>query len=96
MTLQVLNPVSRRVEEALANAPRLKNLDGKRIGLYWNHKPGGDLALQRTRDLLESRFPGLQATTYVGSIGGAYHQVTKDDVKRMAKECVAVVGTTAD
>ena len=96
MTLQVLNPVARRKEEALANAPRLKSLDGTRVGLYWNHKPGGDIALQRTRELLESRFPGLQVTSYVGSIGGAYHQVTKDDVKRIAQECVAVVGTTAE
>lgn len=96
MTLHVLNPVSRRVEEGLANAQRLTSLAGKRIGLYWNHKPGGDIALQRTSELLTSRFPGLQTTSYIGSVGGAYHQVIKDDVKRMAKECVAVVGTTAD
>jgi hypothetical protein len=96
MTLHVLNPVSRKVQESLANAQRLTSLDGRRIGLYWNHKPGGDIALKRTRELLESKFPGLQTTTYVGSVGGAYHQVTKGDVERIARECVAVVGTTAD
>ena len=96
MTLQVLNPVSSRVEEVGTTANRLPNLEGKRIGLYWNHKPGGDVALRRAGQLLMERFPGLETKMYVGSIGGAYHQVTKEDVKRMQEECSAVIGTTAD
>jgi len=96
MTLQVLNPVSRRVEEAGTTANRLANLEGMRIGLYWNHKPGGDLALRRAGQLLMDRFPGLETKMYVGSIGGAYHQITKDDVERMKEECSAVIGTTGD
>ncbi len=96
MKLHVLNPVSSRVEEKGASAPRLRNLEGKTVGLFWNAKPGGDAALKRTSELLKARFPGVETKTYVGSIGGSVHCATKEDVKRIAQECVAVVGSTAD
>lgn len=96
MTLNVLNPVSRKIENAGASAPRLSSLDGKQIGLYWNHKPGGDAALQRIDQLLKTRFAGIRTKLYVGSMGGAVKSATKEDVARMAAECAAVVGTTAD
>lgn len=96
MTLHILNPVSRKVENAGASAPRLATLAGKHIGLYWNHKPGGDAALKRVDELLKARYPGVQTKLYVGSMGGAVKSATTDDVALMVRECAAVVGTTAD
>lgn len=96
MTLNILNPVSRKVENAGASAPRLSTLADKRIGLYWNHKPGGDAALNRVEELLKARYPGLQTKLYAGSMGGAVKSATTADVALMARECAAVVGTTAD
>ena len=96
MKLQVLNPVARKVEKREAPAPRLSQLEGKSIGLYWNFKGGGDAALRRTRELLEARYPGVKTKTYVGSIGGSTRRITKEDVKRIVTECEAVIGTTAD
>jgi hypothetical protein len=96
MTLQVLHPVAQKVETRGANAARIGGLEGKTIGLYWNHKSGGDAALQRLGELLRARFPGLQTRDYVGSIGSANRFVTRDDVRRISAECVAVVGSTAD
>lgn len=96
MTLNILNPVSQKVEKAGASAPRLSTLAGKHIGLYWNHKPGGDAALQRIEELLKSRYQGVQTKLYVGSMGGAVKSATKEDVARMVEECAAVIGTTAD
>jgi hypothetical protein len=96
MPLTVLNPVSRKVENAGASAPRLAALAGKQVGLYWNHKPGGDAALQRVDALLKSRFAGVRTKHYVGSMGGAVKSATKEDVAVMVAECAAVVGTTAD
>ena len=96
MKLQVLNPVAQKVEEKGSLAPRLKGLEGKRIGLYWNFKAGGDAALKRAGELLKSRFAGLETKLYVGSIGGSNHFVTKEDAKRIAGEAVGMIGSTAD
>ena len=96
MKLHVLNPVARRVEEKGTAAARLRSLEGKTVGLFWNAKAGGDEALKRTSELLRTRYPGLETKTYIGSIGGSVHSTTKDDVKRIARECVAVIGSTAD
>jgi hypothetical protein len=96
MRLHVLNPVAQKVEEKGSSAPRLPNLEGKFIGLYWNFKAGGDAALRRAGELLKSRFAGLETKLYVGSIGGSNHFVTKEDAKRIAGECVGMIGSTAD
>ena len=96
MTLHVLNPVARKVEEKGSLAPRLKDLAGKHIGLYWNFKGGGDAALKYAGELLQSRYPGVQTKLYVGSIGGSNHFLTKEDAKRIAGECVGMIGSTAD
>ena len=96
MKLQVLNPVAQKLEEKGSLAPRLKSLEGKHIGLYWNFKAGGDAALRRAGELLKSRFAGLETKLYVGSIGGSNHFVTKEDAKRIAGEAVGMIGSTAD
>jgi hypothetical protein len=94
--LEVLNPVAQQVQKKGASALRLAELDGKVIGLYWNHKPGGDAALKRTGELLKARFPGVETRIYVGSIGGTNRFMTKDDVQKISRECAAVVGSSAD
>ena len=94
--LEVLNPVARQVKKKGANAPRLARLEGKIIALYWNHKAGGDLALKRTGELLKARFPGVETRSYVGSIGGTNRFMTRGDVEKIARECAAVIGTSAD
>ena len=96
MTLEVLHPVSKKVENAGASAPRLDSFNDKVIGLYWNHKPGGEAALHRVHELLTERFPRVTTKMFVGSMGGAVKSATKEDVAKMVKECAAVVGTTAD
>ncbi len=96
MKLHVLNPVAGKVQEKAALAPRLKTLEGKFIGLYWNFKAGGDAALKRAGELLKARFPGLDAKIYTGSMGGSNHFLTTDDAKRIAQECAGMVGSTAD
>ena len=96
MRLHVLNPVAEKVEEKGSSAPRLRHLEGKFIGLYWNFKAGGDAALKRAGELLKARYSGLETKLYVGSIGGSNHFVTKEDAKRIAGECVGMIGSTAD
>lgn len=94
--LQILNPVAQTVHQTIPVASRLPDLQGKRVGLYWNMKAGGDVALARVAELLSTRYPGLQVKDFVGSVGHIMRHLTAEDADRIAKECDAVVGTTAD
>ena len=98
MRLQVLNPVAQKAEKkkGARSAPRLPTLEGKRIGLYWNLKPGGDAALRRTGELLAARYAGVETKIYMGSVGSSNRFATRDDVQRISREVSAVIGATAD
>lgn len=58
-TLRVLNPVGVLRYEPIPHAPRVKDLSNKKIGLYWNHKARGNVALDRVKELLSARYTGL-------------------------------------
>lgn len=96
MRLEVLNPQAPTAEEAVKAAARPADLAGKRIGLYWNLKAGGDHALGRAAELLAQRFPATTFTRYWGEVGGLIRMATAEDVDRIAAECDAVVGTSSD
>ncbi len=94
--LKVLNPVARSLESRADPAPRLRDLNGKRIGLYWNIKAGGDVALQRIEELLAIRYPTARFAYYRGDVGFNMRYITEAGANRIAAECDAIVGTTAD
>lgn len=58
-SLQVLNPVGILKFRPISHAPRLPDLRNKKIGLYWNHKARGNVALDRVKELLSSRYAGM-------------------------------------
>lgn len=58
-TLRVLNPVGVLRYTPIPHAPRVKDLNNKTIGLYWNHKARGNVALDRVKELLSARYTGL-------------------------------------
>ena len=94
--LEILNPVAKTVEYSVKPARRPSDLDGLRIGLYWNMKAGGDAALDRTEQLLRGRFSKATFRRYTGSVGFIMRHCTAEDADRIASEVHAVVGTTAD
>ncbi len=96
MHLEILNPQAKTAEEVVKASPRPASLAGKRIGLYWNLKAGGDHALTHAAKLLAERFPGATFTRYWGEVGGLIRMATPEDVGRMAAECDAVIGTSSD
>jgi hypothetical protein len=95
-TLKVVNPVAEPVKTRFARARRPLSLMGKRVGLYWNLKSGGEAALARVEELLRQRFSGLRFIHAQGSVGFLMRHATAADVERIAASCDAVVGTTAD
>lgn len=95
--LVVHNPVaSPELVLAITSAPRLSDLRGKRIGLYWNMKPGGKAALDRVEMILTARYPGVTITRLQGSVGASVRHLTDSDADAIAGDCDAVVGTTGD
>jgi hypothetical protein len=92
LELEVLNPTADKYgTEAAGLAPRPRSLAGQTVGLLWNGKPNGDIALRAIGAELESRFEGLQTRFYSGSIPcdrGLLEQVTA--------ECSVAVTCTAD
>ena len=94
--LEILNPQASSVIEAINPAPRLAELTGKNIGLWWNMKAGGDVALDKTSQILAQQFPGTQFKHYVGSVGAMLRHATAEDASKIAQECDAVVGSTSD
>lgn len=95
-TLEILHPVAEILPAHVPAAPRLGDLRGKTVGLFWNLKAGGDAALQAAAEGLERAHPGVAFRRYVGSVGSTYRQATPEDVARMAAECDAVIGTSGD
>ena len=92
--LVVLNPVAQLASELGEQqlAPRRpRTLEGCRVGLYWNRKPGGNFALERVGELLGQRYPGMQTHFY-----NARRPISDELIRDVKTSCDVVVGATAD
>jgi hypothetical protein len=94
--LQVFNPVAEALTSHVDLAPRLDDMNGKRIGLYWNLKAGGDVALRKTEEELARRYPDAKFSYYTGSVGFVMRHVTPQEADRISQEVDAIVGTSSD
>ena len=92
--LNVMAPVAQLaaelgVFEAAVERPR--SIEGRRVGLYWNRKPGGNWALEHVGRLLADRYPGTEAHLF-----DARRPIPEDVVADIRARCDVVVGATAD
>ena len=94
--LRVFNPVAESLRQEVPAAPRLSSLEGKRIGLFWNMKGGGDAALDRTDEILKQRFPGVITERFNGSVGHYMRHLSEADTAQAVASYDAVVGTSGD
>ena len=100
-TLTIVNPVATPKQESagvevFAIPARLDSLAGKTIGLFWNGKNGGQYALRRTRENLSRLYPSMRFIDYLGAMGGVMRRASEEQHDQMARECDAVIGTSAD
>ena len=94
--IKVLNPAAERAAKNKARAAaRVADLRGRKIGLYDNSKPGGEVAQQRLTAQLGARFPGMEFQRYSGSMGGR-STLTPKGAQAIAQECDAVIGIRGD
>ena len=94
--LEILHPVAEILPASVSAARRPGTLDGATIGLFWNSKAGGDVALRAAAEELARRHGGITFRHYVGSVGSTYRQATPEDVQRMTAECDVVIGSSGD
>ena len=68
VTLRVLNPRGEIVLPPVTPpSTRIPDLKGKKIGLYWNEKPGGIHFWNGIEQLLKEKLPGTTVLRYSGS-----------------------------
>ena len=62
--LAIVNPVAMIEVAGVTPAKRLTDLNNKRIGLFWNRKARGDVALRKIGEVLKKRFQGIEITWF--------------------------------
>jgi hypothetical protein len=78
--LEVFVPAGEAKIKPAKLAKRLDSLDGKRIAIHWNGKPGAEYLLAEIEDQLKAKYP--QATFYQWPKGTAW----KSDVEGFIKK----------
>jgi hypothetical protein len=92
--LEVLNPEGRIVDKGTKLAPRLKTLEGKRIGLVWNGKPNGNVLLNEVGKLIKERYPTAEVVSHRVSYSG--RKLPPGEVEAVAKDIDAGVFASGD
>ena len=57
--LEVLSPVGVADIKPVMPAPRLNTLEGKKIGMIWNAKPGGEYLLDEVEKQLSAKYKDI-------------------------------------
>lgn len=91
--LRVLSPeaISQGDLKILPPATRPSTLDDKRIGLLWNDKRGGDVALRKLGQLIQQRYRNVQLVPYQGPRG-----YPKALLEKAFEDCDLFIGATGD
>ena len=91
--LEVLNPIAQSEGETKVSgaAPRPRSLDGLTVGLLWNSKRGGEVALVKAGELMRNKFKNVKVIRYDGSM-----PCEKDLMERAKRECDVFIGSSAD
>ncbi len=68
ITLSVLNPRGEIAPPPVfAPQPRIADLSGKRVGIYWNGKAGGNYFWNVVEQLVKERIPNVTVVRYEGA-----------------------------
>jgi hypothetical protein len=99
--LTIVNPIAESqidLDPSLRHppAPRLGNLNGKTIALYWNGKQNGPAALDAARRLLSERYSDLTFIDVTGELGGTNRYLSSDQLDSIARDADAAICTSAD
>jgi len=77
-------------------AVRIKTFDGKRVGLFWNTKPNGDVFLRRVGERLKERFKDVKIVEFLPGKRDATTAAPGIAIKEAAEKCDVVVLSSGD
>ena len=91
--LNVMNPVAAVLGDVEATPPAIRppTLNGKTIGLVWNGKANGDIALKRAGELIQKQVPNVSLKFYSGAL-----PTPKPILDQAKTEIDVAIGCTAD
>jgi hypothetical protein len=94
----LLNPVARADIGRLGGAAVGDDFSGKRVGLWWNGKPNGDILLEEVAAQLASRYPGMSTVRLWERRPSSmtFYGVPRDDIAFMASSADVVIGALGD
>jgi hypothetical protein len=93
-SLQIVNPTAILRYSPLPPAKRLPELNNKKIGLYWNHKARGNIALERVKELLTERYKGMTFEWFETPISMEASKEWFENVKKRGVD--GIVASTGD
>ncbi|MFC1532468.1 hypothetical protein ACFL7M_03755 [Thermodesulfobacteriota bacterium] len=94
ISIEVLNPTGMKMSNAVDIAKRDKFLDGKKIGLVWNHKDYGDKLLDAVEEIFKARYPKAILSRW--QLKDCCKKPPDGEIENIAKEVDAVVYTLGD
>ena len=94
IALTVRNPIAVAEKEIEKPAARLADLSNKKIGLLWNSKARGDVALEQAEVLLKEKFSGLEFSWF--KTGNSTALAPKELKILKAQKNDAFIATTGD
>jgi hypothetical protein len=92
VTFKVLNPRGEiEPPPTLVPAPRVTELAGKKVGLYWNGKGGTYVFFDTVEELLKEKFPTVTVLRYTGAFDPGDKLAAK-----IAEECDTFIDGVGD
>lgn len=89
-SIQARNPVAKHALKATPLAPRVKSLEGQTLGLWWNAKEGGNIALEHIGAALVKRYGVKLHKVY------SPYPAPKRLIEDMAANATVVISSTGD
>ena len=91
---EILNPIGVTDTEIMEPVPRLEDLKHKRIGLFWNLKARGDVALNTVKAALKERFEGIEFSWFAIENSIALDPEGLKTIREQRND--AIISTTGD
>src|SRR4051812_13423708 len=93
----VISPEGDTETSAFTNASRGGDFAAKKVGLFWNGKPGGNVFLDEVGAQLSSRFPGVQLERFWETLPESMTSYgnSKDSLAYMAAHADLVIAASS-
>ncbi len=93
--LEVLDPVAPAEIHGIKVGSKFDTLAGKRLGLFWNRKPNGDLLLSRFGELLKNHYPDIKVEWLEGKNDPA-QSAPEIALNESSQKCDVIINAIGD